>query len=201
MNEIPCSHFWLISHATALIWLGLYGAQQSLRIRLWDQGSYSQVPVWTEVVYILDWGTDDQLQEYCHLMAQMSFPLGFALHWREQPHSKSWPLPTDNPHPGMDAGNKAWASYLYTEQLEGTVQTPGPPMGLADLCLHTTIGVRPKSNPVHVHLCLWVCFPENLIHNRYPRWLGSNANKPDGIKIVSERLYRSEGSWSATETR
>ena len=54
----------------------------------------------------------------------------------------------------MDAGNKAWASHLYTEQLEGIIAAPGPPVGLADLCLHTTTGVRPKSNPVHVHLYL-----------------------------------------------
>lgn len=47
----------------------------------------------------------------------------------------------------MDAGNKAWASHLYTEQLEGIIAAPGPPVGLADLCLHTTIGVRPKSTP------------------------------------------------------
>lgn len=46
------------------------GAQQSLRIGLWDQGSYSQATVWTEVVYVLGKGIDEQLQ---------GFPLGLAL--------------------------------------------------------------------------------------------------------------------------
>lgn len=102
-----------------------------------------------------------QRQQCCHLMAQMSFPLGFALSWREQPHSKPWPLPTDNPHPVIDAGNKPGPPTFTKNNLKGPFQLQGLPWDwltsvtsawhfnslFPPCCLHITIGVHPKSPP------------------------------------------------------
>ena len=200
MNEIPCSHFWLISHATALIWLGLYGAQQSLRIRPWDQGSYSQVPVWTEVVCVLDWGTDDQLQECCHLMAQMSFPLGLLSVEENSLIQSHDPFPQITHIQRWMQGTKPGPPTFIQNNLKGSLQLQGLPWDWL-----TSVFIPPQVFVPRVTQCTYISTCESAFQRT---WSTTDAlgdlvtiQTNHGIKIVSQRPYRSEGSWSATETR
>lgn len=112
-------------------------------------------------------------------------------------------------------GTKPGPPTFIQNNLKGPFQLQAS-VGLADLCricmarqlpLPSLLSSYPhRCSSQEYPQCTYISACESAFQRaspqlRYPRWLGSNANKPDGIKTVSERLYWSEGSWSATEIR
>ena len=82
----------------------------------------------------------------------------------------------------MDAGNKAWASYLYTEQLEGAVPAPGPPVGLADLCC----------------ICMAPQLPLPSVLSSYPHRCSSQEYPQCTYISACESAF--QRTWSTTDT-